>query len=328
MNPTENPTKPDRHIDPFVVGTLCGVVAAIVYSAANISLRAVAHLDPFWVSWVKSLPTTAMTLPWIFLRWGGRKKHFPNRNAVLVLIGAGLFGQMVGNVGFQYALGVIGLAISVPITLGTMIVLGAVMGRLFLSEPVSRWTALSIVILLVSITVLSLGASGASESIRESLQDSSQHGPWFVISGVAAASVCGLAYAILGVAIRFASQQGMPVSSTLLVVSLCGVIPLALISWQRLGMEVFFSTSTHEWQLMIAGGLFNAIAFLALTKAFSLTSVVHVNAINASQTAMAGIAGLFLFGEQASVALGVGIAMTILGLLLLRAAPRAISGDP
>ena len=69
---------------------------------------------------------------------------------------------------------------------------------------------------------------------------------------------------------------------------------------------------------MLGAGVFNAIAFLAVTKAFQLISVVYVNSLNASQAAMAAIAGVILFSEPMSLPLAVGVALTIAGLMLIR----------
>lgn len=69
---------------------------------------------------------------------------------------------------------------------------------------------------------------------------------------------------------------------------------------------------------LCGAGIFNLVAFLALTRALQLTSVVFVNALSASQTAMAALAGVFLFGEPTTSALWMGIGLTALGLFLTK----------
>jgi hypothetical protein len=71
---------------------------------------------------------------------------------------ASIIGQLLGNVMFQWSLGVVGIALAVPLTLGTMILSGALMGRIVLHEPVTVQMALSTVVLIGAIFVLSLGA--------------------------------------------------------------------------------------------------------------------------------------------------------------------------
>jgi drug/metabolite transporter (DMT)-like permease len=81
-------------------------------------------------------------------------------------------------------------------------------------------------------------------------------------------------------------------------------------------------TEPRDLQIMLLAGLFNAIAFLAITKAFQLASVVYVNAVNATQAAMAAIAGILFFNEAESAELGLGVLLTVVGLLLMKVGER------
>lgn len=76
-------------------------------------------------------------------------------------------------------------------------------------------------------------------------------------------------------------------------------------------------TTRGDFGMMLLAGIFNVIAFLALTRALQITSLVRVNALNASQVAMASVAGIVLFQEQASPALTLGVALTVVGLLIM-----------
>ena len=64
-------------------------------------------------------------------------------------------------------------------------------------------------------------------------------------------------------------------------------------------------------------GVFNAVAFVALIQALKLAPLVHVNAVNSSQTALAAVAGILIFGEPLTLTLALGVALTTAGLLLL-----------
>ena len=48
---------------------------------------------------------------------------------------------------------------------------------------------------------------------------------------------------------------------------------------------------------MAAAGVFNLIGFLGLIYGLQRTTVVHANVVNASQVAMAAVAGMALFHE-------------------------------
>ncbi len=67
----------------------------------------------------------------------------------------------------------------------------------------------------------------------------------------------------------------------------------------------------------------NAVAFVALTKSLELVGVVYVNALNATQAAMAAVAGVLYFKEPLSAALGLGVVLTAGGLLLMKRGKEA-----
>jgi drug/metabolite transporter (DMT)-like permease len=304
---------------PHVLGTIYGLFSSLIYTCANSFLTAVGHRDPVWVSAVKAVPTVVvMGLVLVALRFLGRRV-FPRFPLLLGMAAGGLIGQLGGNIAFQWALSQIGVALTVPLSLGGMILCAAVLGRVFLHEPVTPKAALALAMLLAAIAVLSLGAREASEQVSDKPVPLLQ-----VAAGVTAACMSGLAYAILNVILRYGITRGAPLPSTLFTVSISGMIALALIAWLRIGSEGMLSTTSHEWLLMLAAGLCNTAAFLSLTKSLQLTSVVWVNALNATQAAMAAMAGVLIFAEPLSQWLAVGIGLTIAGLMMLARAHRAM----
>ena len=60
------------------------------------------------------------------------------------------------------------------------------------------------------------------------------------------------------------------------------------------------------------------LAFAALTKALHLSSVLFVNVLNASQTAMAAVIGVLMFGEASSWPMVLGVLLTVVGLLMMK----------
>jgi drug/metabolite transporter (DMT)-like permease len=309
--------------NPVVLGTLCGLVSAVGYTAANICLRAVSDCDPIWVSCVKAFPTVVLVAPWLILRAHRGEHILPDARVLASLVLAGLLGQLMGNVLFQWSLGIVGIALTVPLTLGTMIVFGAVLGRVALREPVTPQAALSMVFLILAICSLSLGAGAAHRAVSHSGQSElASSAAWLVVAGVAAAGSAGMAYAVLGVVIRYGVSGRASLSTTLFTVSLVGLLSLGGLSFLRIGATEMGNTDLHDLDIMLRAGICNALAFLALTKALQLTSVVYFNALNATQATMAAIAGVLLFGEPLSPALATGIALTIAGLLLVRSRPR------
>ncbi|MEO8498290.1 MAG: EamA family transporter, partial [Planctomycetota bacterium] len=121
----------------------------------------------------------------------------------------------------------------------------------------------------------------------------------------------------LGVTIRRAVLGASTVSATTFCVTSVGLLTLAPLTIYRIGIVEMMQTEQADLGLMVLAGVFNLIAFLALTRALQITSLVYVNALNASQVAMASVAGIVLFQEQASPALTLGVGLTVLGLLIM-----------
>ena len=316
MNPTlYPPTQPARYgvFDPVVFGTLCGLVSAAVYTGANACLRAVHDLDPVWVSAVKAVPTVGCMLPWMLLHYRNGQRLLPTGRVLAAIAAGGLCGQLLGNVSFQWALGQIGMALTVPLTLGGMIVCASILGRIFLGEPVSLRMATAVGVLLVAMVVLSLGAEDARRSLAPVASN-----PWSLAAGVAAAAGSGLAYSVLNVIIRWSVGRHASLPVTLFTVSLVGLTSLGSLSFARIGWEGMVATAPREWWIMLGAGVCNAVAFVALTKSLQLTSVVYVNPLNATQATMAALAGVLIFQEAVSEALVAGVGLTIVGLLLMR----------
>ncbi|NLF67435.1 MAG: DMT family transporter [Candidatus Anammoximicrobium sp.] len=310
-----------------VLGTLYGLFSAVGYTAANACLRAVSDCDPIWVSAVKAFPTLVMAGPWVAVQaWRGRR-IWPGWRVLGLLAMGALVAQVIGNVIFQWSLGVVGLALAVPLTLGTMILGGALLGRTLLHEPLTLRMAAAVVTLIAAVTALSLGAGDAHRSVA---------GPglpatnawWQVALGVAGAMLAGLSYSILGVVIRYGVKGRASLSITLLTVSTLGVISLGGWSVQRVGWRGMWDTPLAELGMMVLAGIFNAVAFLALTKALQLVNLVYVHALNATQATMAALAGVLIFHEAPSPELAFGVLLTIVGLLLMKQRTRAARRRP
>lgn len=236
-----------------------------------------------------------------------------------MLVATGLIGQLVGNVAFQWALGKLGMSLTVPLCLGSVILSSAVMGRAFLNEPLTGRTLLSAAALIAAIWLLSQGNSSGATDLP--LQQSAAVG-----MAVIAACGAGFSYALLGVAIRYSVLGRASVVGTTWTVSLVGVVSLGIASWVQLGWQELLATSGSDLQMMFLAGVCNCIAFVALAWALQLTTLVYVNGLNASQVAMAALIGLFYFGEAATPAMLAGVTLTVVGLLFMPrsgAAPKA-----
>ncbi len=211
---------------------------------------------------------------------------------------------------FQIALSYGGLALSVPLTFSTIIISGAILGRMFLAEPIPPRTAFAILLMMMAVFVLSLGADAASAVVAAEPSIRS------TILAVLMATGSGIGFGACGVVIRACMNSRYPISGTLAVISTTGLLVLSAMSLARVGLAGLASTPPQDLQWMLVAGVANAVAFFAVTAAYQRLSVITVNLINTSQAAMAGVAGVLLFGEPATVWLLLGVTLTACGLLL------------
>lgn len=297
----------------IVAASICGMVAAVVYTMANVALRHCVGVDPMLVSAVKAAPTVLLLGP--FLGWMicTNQTLATSLKTAPRFVVASLFGQVIGNGAFQVALGIIGLAASVPITLGVLIVFGAILGRVLLHEEVNLRKIIAMVTLITAVIVLSLPGNSISS------------GPMPVWIGALCAAASGAAYAFFGVAMRQSLTGGISAPLTMFISGAVGSVALWSITMLHLGPSALADVETGQWAMMVAAGVFNFTAFAALSLSLKALPVVAVNLINASQVAMAAVAGVMLFAEPVTASLVLGITLTCVGLMILatRKSPAA-----
>lgn len=304
-------------LDPVVVGTAYCVLSAIGYTATNICLRVLAgHASQVQVICVKEFVTVAVVGPWIVYQ-GCRGLHaWPKPSSLVPLVLVGLATQLVANLGLLWAMGIVGLAVSIPAALGIALAGSAVLGRVVLGERVSPRSWMAVALLIASIVLLKIGAD---QEVRLTAID-----PARVALAVGAACLAGVTFAALSVTIRHSVTGQVSPYTVVFIVTGMGVISLAPLSLWQLGIEGWGQTPSGDLGIMLLAGGLNLIAFLAISKGLQLTTIVHANVLNASQVAMAAVAGLLLFAERPSVQLVLGIGLTIVGMMLI----DRPAGDP
>jgi drug/metabolite transporter, DME family len=263
--------------------------------------------DEMLVVGVKELVTVLVVGPYLLARAVRGERVVPPRRTLLILMAAAVAVQLGGNLLVQWAFGVVGLAITMPAIFGTMLTAAAVFSFVFLGERVPKRSIVAIVLLIGSVALLNMGADEAHRSLSRPL----------VLLGVGAGCFAGVVFAALSTTIRFTATARVPISTIVFVTTLMGVLSLGSLSIWRLGPGGLMDTRPDQWTWMLAAGACNLIAFLAVTKGLQLTTVVHVNVLNASQVAMGAIAGIRLFNESWNVWLLMGVLLTMVGVILV-----------
>lgn len=312
------PVKSVRHATPLgpAAGAACGLAAAVGYAAANVALKASTPTDAILVAAFKSVPTILACAPLlVWMRYKGQPLATSWRPFPFLVIAVSL-GQLLGNLMFQVSLGIIGLALAVPLNLGAMIIGGALCGKWILGEPVGRRTIVAIIVLIAAATILSLGSNDVSLATGTS--------PQMVALGIAATLLSGAVYSLFGTAMRKSLREGLTVPLAMMISGIAGVFWLTPIAVARLGTAEILATPLDQWLIMSLAGTFNMAAFFLL--AFSLRSipVVAVNLLNAAQAALAAIAGVWWFEEPLTKTLVAGSLLTIFGLGIMGLPARKI----
>jgi drug/metabolite transporter (DMT)-like permease len=307
---------------PAILGTACCLVSALGYTAANVCLRRLADdCDAAWVTCVKASVSVAVVGPWLIGRAMAGRADRPALGTIGGLVALGLIGQFGGNLSLQYAFGTIGLATTVPLVFGFLLIASAVLGRIVLGERVSQRSLGAIGLLIGSVVILGMGANAGTGSIHSAMSSS------WVLRGVGVACFSGICYSALSVGIRrvVATNAATTVPGTwvVFVTTATGLVTMGLLSLRRLGIAQILNTRPDDFGFMLAAGAFNLVAYLALAKGLQSVSVVRVNVLNASQVAMCAVAGMLWFSEPPTGLLLLGIGLTIVGISVMDR-PRAV----
>lgn len=301
-------------LHPTTVGALCCIIAALAYGAVNVCLRMLTvRCDRSLILLSRETMAAVCMGAW-FLYWVRREGFSPpGWRPVAGLVVVGVLTQLAASLPLLWAMAVVGLAVSITLSLGTSLITSAVLGRFLLGERVSGQSLSAISLLILAVVLLTFGAEGAGAVPTSD----GGFGP-LVIAVAAAASVgAGIVYGLLNVAVRHSVTGGMTGGFVAMVVPVVGVACLAPVSLWRLGPAGILATPPEDALILLAVGLLNVIAWFAVVRGLERTSVLHANVLTASQVALAALAGVFFFGEAVTLSLVVGIVMTIAGMVAI-----------
>jgi drug/metabolite transporter (DMT)-like permease len=327
------------------------LLAAVFYTGSNISLRylAGAQVSPTLVIFVKELVSVVVLGPILAYQFARGKRVFIGARVVGTLILVGLAVQLLANVGQQWALGIVGLAVTSPAIFAAMLGSTALLGFILLGEKPS-WQALVAVLLVISaiaslsysvqqarqISSRAKAAAAAQEQTLRGAEDLlplaelppsersggllqsplAYHSAGWVLLAIAVCCGAGMIYSLLGIAIRWARLQGASVESTVFLVTLMGVVGLGPMLLLRPSPTPSLPIGPlFGW--MILSGIGNLLGFATLTKGYQMTRVLYANMSNATQVAFGALAGVILFGEAVNVWLVLGVGLTLAGVLLM-----------
>ncbi len=154
------------------------------------------HVDAVWAICCKESLTAMLVAPLLLAQAARGRRVLPPPRTLALLLAVGLVVEIGGNIGCQWAFGVVGLASVISLNVGAMLIASAAMGALLLGEAVSPRTAVSLGLLVLSVVVLSVGAGDVGRCVAADATASA--------AAAAVALVCfaGVVYAALGAVLR------------------------------------------------------------------------------------------------------------------------------
>jgi drug/metabolite transporter, DME family len=324
-------------LSPAAAGAACCLIAVLGYGAANACMRGLSNCELTWAICKKELVTVIVVGPWLVWRVWRRKMDFPSGRPLAVLLAAGLTTELIGNIGTQWGLGVVGLAVMIPANTGFVLVATAVLGRLLLGERVSARNAAVLAVLIAGLLVLGYGTSQAAAKRQNASQVSAEldaqksptqdpdpqvgaprASPALVVAAIGVAAACGVVYALLAIALRYSAGAGTHLSAAVVIITATGVATLGPISFWHAGPAILMATSLKQYSLMYLAGVCNLVAFMSLVRGLQLTTALHINMLsNAGQVSLATLAGLVLFHEPCNAWLVLGVLAMIAGILAI-----------
>ena len=114
-----------------------------------------------------------------------------------------------------------------------------------------------------------------------------------MMKAIVFSGISGLGYGFGGVSIRRAVTGTGTIASTIAPLATIGIVGPGLIAWNEMGPA---RLAAVDWQMnatLLLAGTFNAIGFFFAAAAMARLPLVRVNLINASQTAMCALGGVF-----------------------------------
>jgi drug/metabolite transporter (DMT)-like permease len=265
---------------------------------------------PTWAVCNKELITVLTVGPWLLWQAWRRRSGFPSGRPLAILIAAGLATELIGNLGVQWGYEIVGLAVMVPAYTGFILVATTVLGGILLGEHVSGRNLAAVGLLILAVVLLGIGSAQALPSTAARPPAS----PVAIAAAIAVAGAAGIAFSLLGIAIRHCVTGTTSHGAVMVIITAMGVLTLGPLSFASAGAARLMATPAQQYALMFAAGICNLVAFFALVRGLQLTTVLHVNMINAGQVAIAAVVGVLFFGEYCNPWLVLGVSLMIVGI--------------
>jgi drug/metabolite transporter (DMT)-like permease len=267
---------------------------------------------------------------------------------VLLIIIAAIVCQLIGAQLHVLGFAIIGLIITAPLVQSATLLGVAIIGYFIFGESLSRWRKIAIAVLIVAMTVLSIGKALVAEP-----QDESTVSAGLFLLVALGTIVAGIAYSVYIVMMRYVMRQHwkddnsarlsfkfrhwighdrnpvklpgqpgekfyapFPVTLAMVIVLAVGMVIFGTILYSKQGVAGFYTAPDFAWRFMLISGVCNLLGFFFQLQGLRMTSAVQASLIAVSQILLLSLVGYWFFAEAINVIVMIGLGLTVYGVFM------------
>ena len=326
-------------------GTIFSFLSTFLYAVSNVAVRYLTThgIDNDWMLFFKETIGFSILVPWLLLRWMQGRFFFTSKRLVLIVIIAAVFCQLIGARLHVLGFAVIGLIITVPLIQSSTLLGVAAVGHFVLGDTLSRKRKIAITVLIVAMTVLSIGKALAAEP-----QEGTSVSAWLFLLVAAGTVVAGISYAVYITMLRHVIRQhwadensarlsfqfrrwighdlvqqpgkrsysAFPVTLMMSIVFGVGMIIFGMCLYCKHGIAGFYEVPPVAWQCVWISGVANMAGFFFQIQGLRMTSAVQASLIAISQILLLSVIGFLCFAEAVNVVVLIGLGLVVYGVFM------------
>jgi len=300
------------------LGILFCIAATTFYSFSNVCFKELKTLDIDirWTLCLKEMICVCCVTPVIVVQCFRRRYTWPAWSWIVFILIGGFVCQFIGARLHIWAIGTVGLVVSIPLMQAANLTGSVGIGRVFLGERVAPRCRLAICVMLMAICCLFFGPKPHdAETIAQPIVSNT------LLIGAIGAVTAGLAYSIYIVFLRRASNsRQMPVSFIAVEITGIGAVIFGFEFLHDHGYQIsafWANMPFRAWLLVGISGLFNMIGFLFQINGLRYIMVARAQMISVLQIVIGTLFGVFFYHEMTNVMVWLGLTLTVLGIYIV-----------
>jgi drug/metabolite transporter (DMT)-like permease len=335
-------------------GTMFAFLSTCCYATSNVVVRYLTSqdVDQDWILFFKETIGFSVLIPWLLFRLGQGRFRYTSKRLIFTIVIAAVFCQLIGARLHVLGFAIVGLIIAVPLVQSSTLLGVALIGRFFFGDSLSRRRKIAIAILIVAITILSLGKGLTGAEQRSGQSDVSTY--YFLLVTVGTI-VAGAAYAVYITMLRHAVRQywkddnstrlsfkfrhwigydhveqpaerfysPFPVTFAMSIVLVVGMVVFGTFLCGKHGITGFYTVPCNAsipahavWHCILISGISNVIGFFFQIQGLRMTSAVQASLIAVTQMILLSLIGYLFFHEPTNAVMVFGLGLTIYGVFM------------